>query len=142
QSTNFESRPSQVAMLRKITKSFNENRILACEAGTGVGKSFAYLIPAISWVAKNGQRVVISTATINLQHQLFEKDIPMVQKLLGTRVKTVIAKGRNNYLCLNRLEEVLEEDSLFRENDDTLHRIAEWAGQTPNGERSDVSFRI
>ncbi len=141
-SSQFESRESQVAMLRAVAQSFNDSQTLVSEAGTGVGKSFAYLLPAISWAAKNHQRVVVSTATINLQHQLIEKDIPMVQKLLGTKLKAVLAKGRNNYLCVNRLDEVLEEDSLFREDDDTLKLVADWAGMTKSGERSDLSFFV
>ncbi|NCN04653.1 MAG: DEAD/DEAH box helicase family protein [Spirochaetales bacterium] len=139
-SDNFEPRPTQVQMLRAVASAFNTNKILVCEAGTGVGKSFAYLVPAIRWASQNQERVVVSTATINLQHQLIEKDIPMVQKMLGTKLKAVLAKGRNNYLCLNRLEDVLEEDSLFREEDDALTRIAQWAETTKSGERSDLSF--
>ena len=138
----FEPRPSQVDMLRSVVRAFNTNQILLCEAGTGVGKSFAYLIPAMSWAITNQERVVISTATINLQHQLIEKDIPMVQKLLSTKLKAVLAKGRNNYLCVNRFEEVLEEDSLFREEDDVLQAIAQWVEATPNGDRSDLSFPV
>lgn len=141
-SKQFEARPAQVEMLKKVVEAFNDSGILACEAGTGIGKSFAYLIPALSWARQNRQRVVISTATINLQHQLLEKDIPMVQKTLDSDLKVVLAKGRNNYLCLNRLEDALEEDALFREEDDLLLRIRDWSRITSNGERSDLSFPV
>lgn len=139
---DYEPRESQVALLSMICRGFNEDRIVVGEAGTGVGKSFAYLIPAMAWAQQNNQRVVISTATINLQHQLIEKDIPTVERLLGTKVKTVLAKGRNNYLCLNRLEEVQEEDSLFREEDDELNRVVEWARVTATGMRTDLGFYV
>ncbi len=137
---DFESRPSQVEMLEAVAESFNENRICIAEAGTGVGKSFAYLIPAMAWAIENEERVLVSTATINLQQQLIENDIPTVQRMFPEKVKTVLVKGRGNYLCLNRLEEALEEDSLFQEEDSPLKQIAEWAKTTRDGSRSDLSF--
>lgn len=138
----YEPRQAQVDMLRLVTRGFNEEAIVLCEAGTGVGKSFAYLIPAVRWAQLNGERVVISTATINLQHQLMEKDVPQVLAFLGSNVKFALAKGRNNYLCLNRFHNALEEQALFREDDDILNRIAKWVDVTPTGERSDVSFQV
>ncbi len=79
----FEERTSQVDMLRQVAKAFNHDEICAAEAGTGVGKSLAYLIPAVAWAVRNGERVVVSTNTINLQQQLVEKDIPLAKKILG-----------------------------------------------------------
>jgi ATP-dependent DNA helicase DinG len=115
---DFEPRQSQIDMLKLVANAFNEDRVLAVEAGTGVGKSFAYLIPALAWAAKNDERIVVSTATINLQQQLVEKDIPTVQRLLGVDVPVMLVKGRGNYLCRKRLGEAFEEDSLFAHADD------------------------
>ncbi|MFW6362613.1 MAG: DEAD/DEAH box helicase [Spirochaeta sp.] len=137
----FEPRQSQISMLRCIAEGFNNNGIEVIEAGTGVGKSFAYLIPAIAWAAQNDERVVISTATINLQQQLMEKDIPMVQRLLGTRLKTVLVKGRSNYLCSHRLEEhIAEKRTLFDTPPDELMAISEWSAYTKTGDKTEMPF--
>ncbi len=136
----YEERRSQVDMLRMICDSFNTDTICAAEAGTGVGKSLAYLVPAMDWVNKNDERVVISTATINLQHQLLEKDIPLVREILETDTRAVIVKGRRNYICLHRLRENLEELSLFKEESKELAAVREWAESTLTGSLSDLSF--
>lgn len=138
---NYEPREPQVEMLKMVTQGFNEDRVVAAEAGTGVGKSFAYLIPAMLWAHQNQERVVVSTATINLQQQLLEKDIPLVKKLLGKDIKAVLVKGRGNYVCLKRLNEAWEEESLFRDKDDELHQLKEWAYNSKDGSRSDLSFQ-
>lgn len=137
---NYEYRPSQGELLKNIVDSFNHNRVLAAEAGTGVGKSFAYLIPALKWAHENEERVVVSTGTINLQQQLMEKDIPFAQKILNTDLKCVLVKGRNNYLCIRRMRTALDEDSLFRDKDDQMNLIKEWAGITKTGSISDLNF--
>ncbi|MCL1817667.1 MAG: helicase c2 [Spirochaetaceae bacterium] len=134
----YEARESQIDMLRFIVQAFNEEGIAVAEAGTGVGKSLAYLIPALSWVCHNEQRVVISTATINLQEQLMDKDIPLVRRLLGRDVPVVLVKGRGNYLCRARLKEALEEKTLFDTEDTALEALEKWAAQTPTGSRSDL----
>lgn len=136
----FEERPSQVDMLRLVCRAFNGNEICAAEAGTGVGKSLAYLLPAVAWAIQNGERVVVSTNTINLQQQLVEKDIPLVKKVLGQDLKVVLVKGRRNYLCLHRLNEALDELGLFDERDPDLLSIREWARTTETGSRTDLSF--
>lgn len=136
----FEPRPPQIDMLRLVARVFNDEEICAAEAGTGVGKSLAYLIPAIAWATTNHQRVVVSTATINLQQQLLEKDIPAAAASLGVKVRAVLMKGRGNYLCPRRLREALEEQDLFEEDNDELQAIAEWAAQTETGSRTDISF--
>ncbi|MFW5683574.1 MAG: helicase C-terminal domain-containing protein [Spirochaetota bacterium] len=163
--TDYEPRQSQVDMLRLVARAFNEDEVLAVEAGTGVGKSFAYLIPALAWAAANDERIVISTATINLQQQLVEKDIPTVQRMLGTEVPVMLVKGRGNYLCRKRLGEAFEEDSLFVQTDDLptaeavppsdddafdeldphdpdLHAIGEWAQTSETGSRSELPFTV
>ena len=138
---DFEPRSSQIDMLRSVAAAFNESRLCVTEAGTGVGKSLAYLLPVFAWVRENDERVVVSTATINLQQQIMEKDIPLVQQLLGTDIHAVLVKGRGNYLCLNRLDEALEEDStLFSEPSEELIAIREWAHSTPTGSKTDVPF--
>jgi ATP-dependent DNA helicase DinG len=136
----YEARDSQLQMLEAVARGFNENSIIVVEAGTGVGKSLAYLIPAFLWVNANDERVVVSTATINLQQQLMESDIPLVEKITGLDVKTHLAKGRGNYVCLRRLAEALEEDTLFVENDSELRTIGEWSKTTPTGGKEDLAF--
>lgn len=136
----FQVRDGQVRMLRTVVQAFNEDALAIIEAGTGIGKSFAYLVPAILWALQNRERVVVSTATINLQQQLVEKDIPLVSRVLGREVKAVLAKGRGNYLCLRRLRESLDEDSLLREEDSELSRIEAWSRVSPDGSRSDLGF--
>jgi ATP-dependent DNA helicase DinG len=139
----FEERPSQVGMLRAVCDAFNGDGILAVEAGTGVGKSLAYLLPALAWASRNGERVVVSTNTINLQQQLLEKDIPLVKRILaadGLEPRVALVKGRGNYLCLHRLAEAVEETTLFEEPDPELAAIREWALTTSTGDRTDLSF--
>ncbi len=138
--TDFEPRAAQMEMLRHVAGAFNQSSLLAVEAGTGVGKSFAYLIPALAWAAANDERVVISTATINLQQQLIEKDIPAVKKMLGLDVSAMLVKGRGNYLCRKRLGEALDEATLFEEPDGELVALKEWSRSTAPGSRSDVPF--
>ena len=136
----YEQRTSQTRMLRQVCRAFNDGEICAAEAGTGVGKSLAYLVPAVAWAVRNGERVVISTATINLQQQLVEKDIPLAKKVLGVDPKVVLVKGRGNYLCVHRLNEAIEEMGLFDESDPELLSIREWARTTETGSRTDLSF--
>lgn len=139
-SPGFEERPGQIALLREIARAFNGGRVGVFEAGTGTGKSYAYLIPAMLWALQNKERVVISTGTINLQQQLVEKDIPAAQRIIGREVKAVLLKGRQNYVCLRRLAEAGNERELFDADTDTLDRIAAWAKTSPTGSRSDLSF--
>jgi ATP-dependent DNA helicase DinG len=136
----FERRTSQLDLLKLIVKAFNEDALLAAEAGTGVGKSFAYLLPALEFALAAKERVVISTATITLQQQLYEKDIPLVVSALGKDVKCVLLKGRGNYLCLKRFNEAMTEPPLDAEEHDELKDIAEWVMETKSGSRSDLPF--
>lgn len=137
---NYEYREAQANLLNDITYSLNHDCVLAAEAGTGVGKSFAYLLPAIKWAEENDDRIVISTGTINLQQQLLEKDIPLAKKILGSEIKTVLVKGRGNYVCHRRLYSELEEDSLFREEDHQLNIIKEWTKNSKTGSLTDLNF--
>ena len=136
----YEPRESQMDMLKEVSRGFNDGVFVAAEAGTGVGKSFAYLIPAVAWALQNKERIVLSTATINLQQQLMEKDLPKVLKAMGGKVKALLVKGRRNYLCLRRLSEALEDDSLFRDEEAQLSKIGGWAQETSTGTRTDLPF--
>ncbi|MGN0728313.1 helicase C-terminal domain-containing protein [Treponema sp.] len=139
-SENYEERPSQISLSREIARSFNEDKIGVFEAGTGVGKSFSYLIPAMLWSVKNKECVVVSTGTISLQHQLFEKDIPFAQKLIGKKIKAVLLKGRQNYICRRRLSEIENDRSLFDEEIEALDKISAWSKKSSTGSKSDLTF--
>jgi ATP-dependent DNA helicase DinG len=136
----YEKRDSQLDLIRLIAKAFNGDCVAAAEAGTGVGKSFAYLLPAIEFALGNNERIVVSTATITLQQQLFEKDIPLVSASLGKKVKAVLVKGRGNYLCRRRLAETMLEPPLDDLEYDELRSITAWAETSENGSRSELSF--
>jgi ATP-dependent DNA helicase DinG len=137
---SYEPRPSQIDLMRLIIRGFNEDALVAAEAGTGVGKSFAYLLPALNYALANDERIVISTATINLQQQLYEKDIPLVSSALGKKIKVVLIKGRGNYLCRRRLEDAVREPSLDEAENDDIRSLVVWAETTKTGSRSDLSF--
>jgi ATP-dependent DNA helicase DinG len=140
---SFELRRSQLDLMRLIIRGFNGNALVAAEAGTGVGKSFAYLLPAMRYALDNDERIVISTATITLQQQLYEKDIPLVSSALGEPIKVALMKGRGNYLCRRRLDDALQnlEPGLFNDEEvNTIKTIASWAETSASGSRSDLSF--
>ncbi|MDR0569361.1 MAG: ATP-dependent DNA helicase DinG [Spirochaetaceae bacterium] len=137
----YETRKSQIDLMRLIIRGFNEDALVAAEAGTGVGKSFAYLLPALRYAADTGERIVISTATITLQQQLCEKDIPLVLSAMNETVKVALIKGRGNYLCFRRLEDALREQNLFEDAEyEELKSIAEWSRASATGSRSELSF--
>jgi len=138
---SYEPRQAQLDLLALIIQGFNEDALVMAEAGTGVGKSFAYLLPAMHFALANKEKVVISTATITLQQQLFEKDIPLVASSMGdVKIKSVIMKGRGNYLCLRRLDDVIQEPSLFDFEGNELENILQWSRKTKTGEKSELSF--
>ncbi len=139
-SDTFEERPVQIELLKNIAKAFNENKIAVFEAGTGVGKSYSYLIPAILWAIQNTDRVIISTGTINLQQQLCEKDIPAVENILGKKIKYILMKGRQNYICKRRLNDAASILDLFEGESDELKKLAEWAETTDTGSKSDLNY--
>ncbi|MFM8641783.1 MAG: DEAD/DEAH box helicase, partial [Phycisphaerales bacterium] len=132
----FEVRPQQLAMAAAVERAFDERQRLFVEAGTGVGKSFAYLIPAIRRVVERGERVVIATNTISLQEQLIEKDIPLLNAVIPEEFSAVLVKGRGNYLSLRRLKVASEREArLFSWEDDRneLRRLEDWAYRTEDG---------
>ena len=146
----FEQRSGQVSLLQAACDAFNDEVIVAAEAGTGIGKSLAYLIPAVAWADANDERVVVSTATINLQQQLMAHDLPLVQRMLGTEVKSCLVKGRGNYLCLRRLREAHADaqgmpaaaaaGALDARAAAEVRAIYEWSLASPTGSRSDLPF--
>ena len=137
----YEERPQQKEMLRDVIEAYNEQKILLVEAGTGTGKSLAYLIPAMLWALYNQERTVISTNTITLQEQLLNKDIPFLIKTLNIDLKVALVKGMNNYLCLRKLQDVGEERRLLFENEaQELEKIEQWSQNTKEGSRSDLPF--
>jgi len=137
----YEHRPEQTRMAITLAESFNEERVALVEAGTGTGKSLAYLLPAALWSVRNKERVVVSTNTINLQEQLIQKDIPFLQQHAEVKFRAVLVKGRGNYLCVRKLHANAADSTLFK--DDTaqeLDAIVAWSKQTEDGCRSDLSF--
>ncbi len=142
QLNKYEFRSEQLDMAEVTSKAFADSSHLIVEAGTGVGKSFAYLIPAIDFAINNSERVVVSTNTISLQEQLINKDIPFLQQILPYEFKAVLVKGRSNYLCQRRLENLITfERELFESKDevDDLIRIHQWSAETEDGSLSDLN---
>src|SRR5437764_2845406 len=137
-----EFRPQQQEMAVAVARALEENRHLVVEAGTGVGKSLAYLVPAILFALEQHKKAVISTHTINLQEQLLYKDIPILKKILPVQFDAALMKGRQNYLCPRRLERAMQQSTeLFTTGEQAeLQQIAEWARNTKDGSVSDLSF--
>jgi ATP-dependent DNA helicase DinG len=140
---SYEHRPQQIEMTQAVARAIERPGHLVVEAGTGVGKSFAYLVPAIQ-ASDKGKKVVISTHTIALQEQLLNKDIPFLRAVMPQEFTAVLVKGRSNYISLRRMERALQhQDSLFprREETDQLFTIRSWSKRTQDGSRSDLDFR-
>ena len=137
----YEDRPGQREMLRNIVARFNEGGVEIVEAGTGTGKSLAYLLPAVQWALNNNEKTVISTNTINLQEQLIGKDLPLVQSILGS-VRWALVKGRGNYVSIRRALLAAEgQASLFEEDRGAEFRsLLEWIETTEDGSLADLTF--
>jgi len=131
----YESRPQQVEMAMAVADALEGSHHLIVEAGTGVGKSLAYLVPLILQAKRSGRRAMVSTHTISLQEQLMHKDLPLLQNRLGPSFRAVLVKGRTNYLCLRRLSRARTmQRELFAEGlAGELERIRTWADQTEDG---------
>ena len=138
----YEPRRQQLEMAAAVSRALAEGHHLVVEAGTGVGKSFAYLLPAIEFVTKQKpKRVVISTHTISLQEQLVEKDIPLLRAVYPDEFSAVLVKGRSNYLCQRRLHQTRQRQSLLFGADaqlESLWKIEEWAANTTDGSLADL----
>jgi ATP-dependent DNA helicase DinG len=131
----FESRPGQRRLAIEVARTFEAGGTLLAEAGTGTGKTLAYLLPAVL----SGRRVLVSTGTRTLQDQIFYKDIPALGRALGTGIRAAYMKGRTNYLCLHRFDRLQEAEAGLPPSDRAwLSRIAEWVPQSPTGDRSEV----
>ena len=132
---NYEERPEQAAMSQRVWDALQARETLLVEAGTGTGKTWAYLIPAIL----SGLKVVVSTGTKNLQDQLFSKDIPFLQRVLPRRFTACYMKGRQNYLCLWRFQRLRQQPVLPGLIDRTwLQRLERWAEETSTGDRAEL----
>src|SRR5213076_902143 len=131
-SKNFEFRPQQQEMAVAVARTLEEERHLVVEAGTGVGKSLAYLVPATLFAREQKKKAIISTHTINLQEQLLYKDIPILKKILPIEFDAALLKGRQNYICGRRLERALQQaNELFTTTEQAdLAQLAEWARRT------------
>lgn len=137
---NYEHRPQQVEMLRAVTDAISHSQHYLIEAGTGTGKSYAYLVPAALWALLNQQPVVISTNTINLQDQLIKKDIPDLQKALGIDLRAVVLKGRSNYLCPRRLENMRRRPPNTPDEIRVLAKILVWLYEGGSGDRNELNL--
>ncbi|WP_347262543.1 ATP-dependent DNA helicase, partial [Rudaea sp.] len=133
---NFAPRESQQVMAEAVEEAIANREMLIAEAGTGTGKTFAYLVPAL----RSGKRVIVSTGTKTLQDQLFHRDLPRVRATIGARLKTSLLKGRANYLCLYRTDQVARDGRLTsREQVAHLQAIRAWAKRTGSGDRGEFA---
>ena len=137
---HFEHRQEQVELCETIASALSDGLHVLAEAGTGVGKSLAYLIPAAIWAYQNNTRVVVSTNTINLQDQLINKDIPDVQKALDLPIKTSVLKGRNNYLCPRRLEALRRRGPESPDEVRVIAKMLIWLNETEMGDLSEINI--
>ncbi|MBP7526200.1 MAG: ATP-dependent DNA helicase, partial [Propionivibrio sp.] len=130
----YRVRQQQVEMAERIAAAIAANSVLVAEAGTGTGKTYAYLVPALL----SGGKVIVSTGTKNLQDQLFSRDIPTVRKVLGAPIQIALLKGRANYVCHYHLERAIS-DGRFIAREDAAHasRIARFAKATKTGDKAD-----
>ena len=137
----YEDRPSQRQMATAVAKLYSQGGVGLLEAGTGVGKSLGYLLPALRWAAANGERTIVSTNTINLQEQLVGKDLPFLEQALSDqKVRFALLKGWRNYLCLLRLQQATENASTLLDagERDELAAIGGWAERTKDGSLADL----
>ena len=137
---NYENRSEQQEMLRAATRAISEGRHILIEAGTGIGKSLAYLIPAALWASKNQHRVVVSTNTINLQDQLISKDIPLLLQTLKLDCRACVLKGRSNYLCPHHLELLRKSKPKNADEMRVLGKILVWMETSLSGDRGEINL--
>ncbi len=140
----YESRPGQAKMAERVAEIIEDRKHLVVEAGTGTGKSLAYLVPAAFAAEELGKKAIISTYTIHLQEQLFGKDVPIVQSLVPFEFSAALLKGRHNYLCPHRLKKAQQhQGDLFATGQaQQLRGLVEWAGKTTDGTLSDIQFQV
>ena len=140
----YESRPGQARMAERVAEIIEDRKHLVVEAGTGTGKSLAYLVPAAYAAQELGKKAIISTYTIHLQEQLFGKDVPIVQSLVPFEFTAALLKGRQNYLCPHRLKKAQQhQGDLFATGQaEQLKGLVEWARRTKDGTLSDIDFQV
>jgi DNA polymerase-3 subunit epsilon/ATP-dependent DNA helicase DinG len=136
----YEHRPEQVAMIKSVTNALSYGRHMLIEAGTGVGKSLAYLVPAAYFAMQNNTRVVVSTNTINLQDQLIKKDIPALKEALGLDLRAAVLKGRANYLCPRRLQNMRHFGPNNAEEMRVLAKVLVWQLENQSGDRNELNL--
>jgi DNA polymerase-3 subunit epsilon/ATP-dependent DNA helicase DinG len=137
---NYEYRPEQVEMLRAVATALSTGQHLMVEAGTGVGKSFAYLVPAALFAVQNNTRLVVSTNTINLQDQLIKKDIPDLRTALGIDLRSAVLKGRSNYLCPRRFENLRHHGPQNADEMRILAKVMVWSLENSSGDRTEINL--
>ena len=141
----YEPRQQQVDMAYAVADAFDNNENLCIEAPTGVGKTFAYLVPAFFHACQTEKPVVITTHTISLQDQILNRDIPLLAKFLNVKIDAVVAKGRSNYLCLRKLNQIADMDQSLLPDDNItgdLGRLVSWAEKTKTGDHTDMNRPI
>jgi ATP-dependent DNA helicase DinG len=136
----YEHRPGQIEMAEAVIRAFEQKSHLIVEAGTGTGKTLAYLVPAIAAACGSGARVVVSTGTKNLQEQLMEKDLPFLQETLPKTFRAALMKGRNNYACLHRIKRAADMPVLEGfDQIDQFDEVVRWLTRTETGDRAELS---
>jgi ATP-dependent DNA helicase DinG len=136
----YERRSPQMEMTAAVTNAFSQSTHLMVEAGTGTGKSLAYLIPAVHWALTNGERVVISTNTINLQDQLLQKDFPDLIRVLGLDARAAVLKGRSNYICPRKFDALRRRGPQTADEMRVLSKTILWLTETSSGDRSEINL--
>ncbi len=149
---NYEERKQQLEMADAVSSAIGSKKHLIVEAGTGVGKTFGYLVPAILSLQENQEskeggkrRIIVSTHTISLQEQLIQKDIPLLNSVIPLEFSAVLAKGRGNYISLRRMKKALQRaDSIFSTDEQVnqLQKLRVWSGETSDGSRADLDIRV
>ncbi len=135
----YEDRPEQLRMAFAVAEALNRDQLAVVEAGTGTGKSLAYLLPVLLWSLRNKERIVVSTNTINLQEQLVRKDLPFLARASGLKFCAVLVKGRGNYLCRRRLDAARRDPGLFdQEQAAELNSLVEWSENSSEGSRDEL----
>lgn len=143
----FEYRKEQEDMALAVEQAINEDKKLIVEAGTGTGKTLAYLIPAIKWAVANKKKVIIATNTINLQEQLLQKDIPLAQSIIKDEFSYALVKGRNNYVCKRLFNELalgknIDIESYSPDAMEQIEYILKWGNKTKSGDKADLPFEV
>lgn len=139
---DFTCRAEQMRFANAVAEAFQDELFLVAEAGTGVGKTFAYLIPALLWSQQNREKVVISTKTKALQQQIVDRDLPQLEQVVGFKLNYVEAKGRENYLCWHKYQSILGgRRKLEKEQLDFIQAILTWGNHTKSGDRKELNLK-